>query len=491
MTTPAHRKTDSHGGWARHFTARRVALVAVGVIAVGAATSGIVIAAGHHSSGTSSAARTHSGTDGGPGSTGPASKSRTVSATQRVVPLTVRSITPAAAATGVATSSEIAITFSVAPSASAPDPTLSPAILGHWIRTGTRWVFHPRAGYLPSTKETVTIAPTTAADEGHHVVHLAAAFTSTFTLTSGSNLRLQQLLSDLHYLPFNFTRAADTVAGAAAPPSSASTTVAPATPGASSSTAASSTTASTAAAPAPTTAPTATTTPAPTTTTEATTAEATTTAAVTPTGLATEPTVADAVSTNPQRGRLTWAYGNIPASLAADWVEGKPNLLTQGAVMAFEADHGLGVDGIAGPEVWTALRAAVAARQVDPRPYNYIEVTEHEPETLTVWQDGNADVYSSPANTGAAGAATQLGTFPVYLRYTSHAMIGTNPDGTKYDDPDIPWIAYFNGGDAIHGYPRAEYGFPQSNGCVELPIPNAGVVFNSGDDWYGTLVNIS
>lgn len=35
-----------------------------------------------------------------------------------------------------------------------------------------------------------------------------------------------------------------------------------------------------------------------------------------------------------------------------------------------------------------------------------------------------------------------------------------------------------NGGDAVHGYPRASYGFPQSNGCVELPIETAHRVFD-------------
>jgi lipoprotein-anchoring transpeptidase ErfK/SrfK len=33
------------------------------------------------------------------------------------------------------------------------------------------------------------------------------------------------------------------------------------------------------------------------------------------------------------------------------------------------------------------------------------------------------------------------------------------------------------GGDAVHG-PRASYGSPQSNGCVELPIETAHTVFD-------------
>ena len=44
-------------------------------------------------------------------------------------------------------------------------------------------------------------------------------------------------------------------------------------------------------------------------------------------------------------------------------------------------------------------------------------------------------------------------TFPVYLRYAFQIMKGTNPDGSKYADP-VAWVAYFNGGDAVHYFPR-------------------------------------
>ena len=56
-------------------------------------------------------------------------------------------------------------------------------------------------------------------------------------------------------------------------------------------------------------------------------------------------------------------------------------------------------------------------------------------------------------------------------------MSGEDPDGTHTTSPDVPWVNYFNGGDAVHGYPRASYGFPQSNGCVELPIETSRYVF--------------
>ena len=29
-------------------------------------------------------------------------------------------------------------------------------------------------------------------------------------------------------------------------------------------------------------------------------------------------------------------------------------------------------------------------------------------------------------------------------------MKGTNVDGSTYDDPNVPYASYFNGGDALH-----------------------------------------
>ena len=40
-------------------------------------------------------------------------------------------------------------------------------------------------------------------------------------------------------------------------------------------------------------------------------------------------------------------------------------------------------------------------------------------------------------------------------------MSGTNPDGSHYNDPGVRWISYFNGGDAIHAFPRAHPSEPR------------------------------
>jgi peptidoglycan hydrolase-like protein with peptidoglycan-binding domain len=197
--------------------------------------------------------------------------------------------------------------------------------------------------------------------------------------------------------------------------------------------------------------------------------------------------VAPQEAAQPQQGTFAWRFAE-PASLTSLWTEGTPNVITTGAVMNFESRHNLKTDGIAGPMVWSQLLAAAQAGAMDPADYNYVYVTKDLPETATVYDNG-VEVYSTLANTGVPGAPTADGTFPVYARYLTTTMTGTNPDGSHYSDPGIPWVSYFNGGDALHGFVRSSYGFPQSDGCVEMPPDHAEVVFPYTP--IGTLVTVS
>jgi hypothetical protein len=149
---------------------------------------------------------------------------------------------------------------------------------------------------------------------------------------------------------------------------------------------------------------------------------------------------------------------------------------TTGAMEVFEEDHGLALSTTPTELLWTELLADETLAKKNPSPYTWVTVTETIPETLEV-HENNKIALTSPANTGVPGAATQQGIFPIYVRYVATTMIGTNVDGSHYDDPGVPWVNYFNGGDAVHGYIRPTYGVPQSNGCVELPIATAEVVY--------------
>jgi peptidoglycan hydrolase-like protein with peptidoglycan-binding domain len=165
---------------------------------------------------------------------------------------------------------------------------------------------------------------------------------------------------------------------------------------------------------------------------------------------------------------------NVPHAPGLSYSNMDPT--TRGAVMVFQSVHGLSPTGTPDSSTWASLLAAGTLGHDNPHPYTFVTVSESIPETLEVHR-GHHVVLTTPANTGVAGAETERGTFPIYSRLTSTTMTGTNPDGSKYSDPGVPWVNYFNGGDAVHGFPRGSYGSPQSNGCVELPIGTAGQVF--------------
>ena len=194
-----------------------------------------------------------------------------------------------------------------------------------------------------------------------------------------------------------------------------------------------------------------------------------------------------AAAYSPNPGSFQWRYADTPTLLRAQWAPGQLTPMTTGAVMTFEAQAGLAADGLIGPQVWKALILAADKNETAATAYSWVYVSETLPERLSIWQSGRI-VLTSLTNTGIPATPTALGTYPVYLRYTSQTMSGVNPNGTPYVDPGIPWVNYFSGGDAVHGFVRAQYGFPQSLGCVELPIAEAAIAWQHMQ--YGTLVTV-
>lgn len=158
--------------------------------------------------------------------------------------------------------------------------------------------------------------------------------------------------------------------------------------------------------------------------------------------------------------------GYVPASMKA------PRRYTPALVFAvrrFQAIERLPTDGIVASETWNAL--AQALRQGDRLPAGAlgwrVVVSLTLPETVRVYHNGRL-VAKTPCNTGVPGALTPPGLYFVYETLPYQVMRGVNPNGTHYADP-VHDIWYFDGGDALHGFVRATYGHPQSNGCVEIP----------------------
>jgi hypothetical protein len=130
---------------------------------------------------------------------------------QPAVALQMLSVTPAAGAKGVNGAAPIRVQFSAPLAANTPMPTLSPHITGSWQVEGDTAVFTPAVGYFEGSKVKLTIpgGPNGMISVGGASAGagglLASSVTQTFTTGSFSTLRLQELLSQLGYLPLTWT----------------------------------------------------------------------------------------------------------------------------------------------------------------------------------------------------------------------------------------------------------------------------------------------
>ena len=339
---------------------------------------------------------------------------------QPAASMQVVSMTPAAGSKHVNGTSPVRIQFDTPPAAGSPMPTLSPSIPGSWSVQGNAAVFTPKVGWFENTKVTVKIPGglagmvSSAGQAAGNGGTLGADLTKSFTTGSFSTMRLQQVLTQLGYLPMTWTPAS----GAAVSPADAKAQL--------------------------------------------------------------------AAAYRAPAGTFSWK-GSWPWALRSQWKAGKGNILDVGAVRAFESVQRLTMDGSAGKAVWTRLFKAVAKGQQNPNGYTYALADQHYPINLTIWHNGK-EVLHSLANTGIPASPTADGTFAVYLKYVFSHMKGTNPDGTKYDDP-VWYASYFNGGDAVHQFDRYSYGSYQSLGCVEVPYSVAKKAYPYLT--YGTLVTVT
>jgi len=300
------------------------------------------------------------------------------------------------------------------------------------------------------------VAQANVAREPSHVVSAKQSRVAAFTLTMED-----QLLAYLRYLPVSFYVKIKVKTSV---PTTTSTTTMPDT----TTTVAGSTT---------TTLPSSTSTTSTTSTTTTTVVSSTRT--ITTTSLK--------KPTTPQPGRYVWRFRSLPPILRSLWHVGTDNVILEGALMRFQSVNNLPTTGQMDTRTWGLLNVAALQHRYDPMTYNFVLVSKALPQKLKLYLNGRLQ-YTSFVNTGISVAPTQSGTFPVYLHYVTTTMSGTNPNGTSYHDPGIPWVSYFNGGDALHGFLRGSYGWPQSLGCVEMPFANAGVVWPHTP--IGTLVSV-
>jgi lipoprotein-anchoring transpeptidase ErfK/SrfK len=340
-------------------------------------------------------------------------------------PFRVMSVTPSPGAQQTSGDQPVAVTFSAPVSARSPLPQVSPHIAGNWETDGNTMLFTPAVPFSPSTQVTVTVPGGEQGVRSAAGAALGSPMTAQFSTGSYSVTRLEELLSQLGYLPLSWHQSP--IGMRAADPAAASSAASGST-------------------------------------------------------LAGE----EALAYDPPDGIFTIQPG-YPASLASLWQPDSYNVVLTGAIMAFESQHNMTLNGDASPALWNALFQASIAGTANPAGYTYAVADQNDPETLTIWHNGQV-VLTSPANTGIPVSPTVNGTFPVYERFLNQIMSGTNPDGSHYADP-VSYVSYFNGGDAVHYFPRGSFGFQQSLGCIELPLAQAQQAYPYLT--YGSLVTVT
>jgi lipoprotein-anchoring transpeptidase ErfK/SrfK len=82
---------------------------------------------------------------------------------------------------------------------------------------------------------------------------------------------------------------------------------------------------------------------------------------------------------------------------------------------------------------------------------------------------------------GAPATPTVIGTYKIYSKLATRTMTGPNADGTRYTQPNVPWVNYFYGSYAIHGNywrPASWFGsVNSSHGCVGLRTSDAAWLY--------------
>lgn len=112
-------------------------------------------------------------------------------------------------------------------------------------------------------------------------------------------------------------------------------------------------------------------------------------------------------------------------------------------------------------------------------PWMYVNLTN---QTATAYR-GTTAVRTFNVSTGMnyKDRQSDTGTFFVWLKYDLQTMRGVD-DGVPWTQPDVPWVTYYNGGEAFHGAKwnigGINSGNPGSHGCINMYPDDAKFVYD-------------
>lgn len=123
----------------------------------------------------------------------------------------------------------------------------------------------------------------------------------------------------------------------------------------------------------------------------------------------------------------------------------------------------------------------VPFQAVTPANFDKLLVASISAKKLWAYQNGQL-VNEFLSSDGAPATPTPVGQYKIYAKYAVQDMRGTNPNGTSYFQPKVPWVSYFTAGNAVHGvywHPDSWFGVNNSShGCVGLKVSEAQWVYN-------------
>lgn len=132
------------------------------------------------------------------------------------------------------------------------------------------------------------------------------------------------------------------------------------------------------------------------------------------------------------------------------------------------------------PVTVTPATMAASARMVE------VNLSE---QTLYMKENGQV-IDSWPISSGIADSPTTVGHFTVQSHHRVQTMTSSSAtdDYWNYDVPNVEWIMYYYGGEALHGvYWHDDFGNPRSHGCVGMPNFRAEQIYDflpdGGDVW--------
>lgn len=168
--------------------------------------------------------------------------------------------------------------------------------------------------------------------------------------------------------------------------------------------------------------------------------------------------------------RWRWDSSFVPHQLVALLPKSDDSIIYKGAIIAFLHQTRIGIDSY---NLHKLLKEVYNHGSFKAKkPFIWILVSQKQPQTLKAWQEGHW-ILETNVNTGVDNT-TPDGNFIIYQRHKYYPMMGIFPTTKKpYFDKKVPYVNFFNGAEAIHGFRRYSYGYPQSAGCIELPISNA------------------